>query len=520
MSSITNTDKSSCQTGVASPQPLSPKRFAEIRNALTAMTAASERATPTATWSAVASRPPSPKKAPSSPKPRKVLQAPPGFVLIEREKVYTGLSWPQKVPQPLSYELDYEYMAAGDATYAKELGILRQLHMSPNTGNGLIAALKKRTAEVEIENAKRRKIEEPVSGLRAAIKAAAIAGAARTGSDRDKARTARLAAFNAGQLIDSNLGGGWYKQDMPRAIIPFKHDHSRCPNWLTCCDEKDEEEDRLRHIKESYGVSEPSSGEDLESCMESDPESDDSVTSVILGYGSSNDGKEMCYEQGDPMMAAWPSLMPHHHANTTWNIAIQPQTIPQIPIMAQHRDHPTYPFPPQMAPMYQLPSEAEQALSQLPTYAHLDPSNGEIQIQEANATATEPEPVFVYDPAVGDYVETEESMQYRQQHATTVRGHVGAGQHSDQLDGDIAQEQHQSYVLSSPSIWTDSGSYYGLDWPSTGDMKREAEKRIKFGQDPILPVPRSQRHTMQAEVEEAAREAARLLQAAIATEDQ
>ncbi|KAI0161508.1 hypothetical protein GGR57DRAFT_360433 [Xylariaceae sp. FL1272] len=517
MSTSTNTDTSTWQSDLASPQPLSPRRMAEIRNALTAMTVASERPTPIPTWSVVASRSTSPNKAPSPPKPRKIFQVPHGYSALEREKVYTGLSWPQKIPKPLSYDLDTEYMVACDMAYAKEIDILRQVRMSPNTRNGLVAALNKHMAEVEIENTKRKEIEEPVSGLRAAIKAAAIAGAASIGSNRDKARNARLAAFNAGQLIDSNLCGGWYKQDNQRAIIPFKHYHPHCPSWLTCCDEKDEEEDRVRHIMESYGVRKPSSEQDLESCVESDPESDGSVASVIIGYSPGNDGQEMCYERGDPMMSQLPALMPHRHSNTIWDFPPlskqSPQTIHQFPIVTQQQHQSTYPFPSQAAPMYRLQTQ--------PMYAHPDPSTGDTKTQESNATTAEPEPVLVYDPAIGDYIETEESMQYRQQHAAMARSHVGVRQSPGQLDSNITQEQHQSYVVSSPSIWTDSGSYYGLDWPSTGDMKREAEKRIKFGQDPVLPVPRSQRINMQAEVKEAAREAARILQGTgIAAEDQ
>ncbi|RYP93779.1 hypothetical protein DL770_000151 [Monosporascus sp. CRB-9-2] len=181
------------------------------------------------------------------------------FIQTPSTKVYPVLHWPTKVPKQLSYDWDPSHLAAAAAKYAAEKELLARQNLPVTTGNGLCDALdyylEKQAAMRRVKEAEEKSkssTRDRLSGLRAAVEAAARAGAAKYGSGRSpaKAVASRVADFLAGKPIKSATVDR--KMSEPDRIvnpgyaskrsIPFDHSYSDRSSWLTEYDEVPKDE--------------------------------------------------------------------------------------------------------------------------------------------------------------------------------------------------------------------------------------------------------------------------------------
>ncbi|RYP07853.1 hypothetical protein DL764_002219 [Monosporascus ibericus] len=227
------------------------------------------------------------------------------FIQTPSTKVYPVLHWPTKVPKQLSYDWDPSHLAAAATKYAAEKELLARQNQPVTTGNGLCDALdyylEKQVAMRRAKEAKEKSkscTRDRLSGLRAAVEAAARAGAAKYGSGRSPAKAvdSRVADFLAGKPIKSTT----VDKKMSAADrtvkpgcaskpnIPFDHSYSDCSSWLTDYDQvpKDEHgrpklpptpERRVRPQRQGEDVTDP---DYHKSVPKSDGESD-SMTTVM-----------------------------------------------------------------------------------------------------------------------------------------------------------------------------------------------------------------------------------------------
>ncbi len=116
---------------------------------------------------------------------------------------------PAKVPKTLSYEWDPQYVAAGATTYAEEKATIKGDGTSKTTVNGLCCALESHLQSVvatefaqPTEDGFKVVAKKPVSGLRAAVEAAARESAAQHNSSKSsKSSNPRVIDFLAGKPI-------------------------------------------------------------------------------------------------------------------------------------------------------------------------------------------------------------------------------------------------------------------------------------------------------------------------------
>ncbi|RYP69686.1 hypothetical protein DL771_005965 [Monosporascus sp. 5C6A] len=176
------------------------------------------------------------------------------FIQAPSTKAYPVLHWPTKVPKQLSYDWDPSHLAAAAAKYAAEKEALERRNLPVTTGNGLCDALdsylEKQAAmrrAKEAEEKSKPPTRDRLSGLRAAVEAAARAGAAKYGSGRSPAKAvdSRVADFLAGKpikstTVDKKMSGvdqtvkpGYAS----KPSIPFDHSYSDCSSWLTDYDQ-------------------------------------------------------------------------------------------------------------------------------------------------------------------------------------------------------------------------------------------------------------------------------------------
>ncbi|RYP15093.1 hypothetical protein DL765_005916 [Monosporascus sp. GIB2] len=173
-------------------------------------------------------------------------------------KVYPTLEWPTKVPKQLNYDWDPSRLAAAEAKYAAEKELIARQNLPVATGNGLCDALdyylEKQAAmrrAKEAEEKSKSSTGERFSGLRAAVEAAARAGAAKYGSGRSAAKAvdSRVADFLAGKpikpsTVDKMSGPERSAKTgyVSKPSIPFDHSYSDCSSWLTDYDQVHKDE--------------------------------------------------------------------------------------------------------------------------------------------------------------------------------------------------------------------------------------------------------------------------------------
>ncbi|RYP62580.1 hypothetical protein DL769_007250 [Monosporascus sp. CRB-8-3] len=226
-------------------------------------------------------------------------------------KVYSVLHWPTRVPKQLSYDWDPSHLAAAAAEYAVEKELLARQNLPVTTGNGLCDTLGYYLEEQaamrrakEAEEKSKSSTRDRLSGLRAAVEAAARAGAAKYGSGKSPAKAAdsRVADFLAGKPITSatvdkkmSSSGRIAKRGyVSKPSIPFDHSYSDCSSWLTDYDQVPKDEygrPKLPPTREGW-VRLQRRGKDATNPdhPESAPKSDGESDPVTAAMHSSEDG--------------------------------------------------------------------------------------------------------------------------------------------------------------------------------------------------------------------------------------
>ncbi|RYP54099.1 hypothetical protein DL768_001101 [Monosporascus sp. mg162] len=248
------------------------------------------------------------------------------FIQMPPTKVYPVLHWPTKVPKQLSYDWDPSHLTAAAAKYAEEKELLARQNLPVTTGNGLCDALdyylEKQAAmrrAKETEEKSKSSTRDRLSGLRAAVEAAARAGAAKYGSSRSPAKAvdSRVADFLAGKpiksaTVDRKMSGPDRTMKTGYASkpsIPFDRSYSDCSSWLTDYDQvpKDEHgrsklpptpERWVRPLRQSKGSTNPD-------YPKSAPKSDGEGDSMATAMHASKDGEKTSPSRFDFGLRGW-----------------------------------------------------------------------------------------------------------------------------------------------------------------------------------------------------------------------
>ncbi|KAI8630968.1 hypothetical protein F5Y19DRAFT_483614 [Xylariaceae sp. FL1651] len=407
--------------------------------------------------------------------------------LYESEKSYTGLSWPKKIPQTPSYKWDEHYLVDSEAQYAQEATELMKQGLSCAARNGLLRAINAREdnrasrdkAEAKANQGEGKYQLSGLRGLRAAVQAAALEGAARIGSgENNKVRSDRIAAFNAGKCITdiSPTKRTYVDEKKRKPIIPFNHVHSNCQNWLTNCEEIDwaDHQRCIRQAIESYTVSDDSkevlntTNYDTDGAYETDYEANE------YGHDSpglyANNLNEDIIAGGQPFLPTLASFYQpaSHEREGSW-------TTSKTWVSDEEKERTRW-----------------QACRDIMKHAGFDqspfvPLTYEEYLKLKLATAAAKKEA------------ASELLRQREEYAAAVRRHIAAGKPLEQLDSDLTlsrfktnQKTYRDGLFSGlgrPTIWSAGAHRYPhVAWPSVKQLKAGGDERAKSGHHRILPV--------------------------------